>query len=137
MKLALQSAGVAGELGAEAAPGLGPGPGDLSDPGLHDDHPAGGEVELSDQIPHLPSLERGPDSGEGQHDENNTKHRSYKLWTTGIQDDKMYEVYLSCDTVNVIYSTKCYRDIDFLAFACLFELCWGGNQNTYQWPVDR
>ena len=95
MKLALQSAGVAGELAAEAAPGLSPGPGDLSEPGLHDDQPAGGEAELSGQIPHLPSLESGPDIGEGQHDENNTKHRSSKLWTTGIQDDKMNEVYLS------------------------------------------
>ena len=47
----------------------------------------------------------------------------------------MNEEYLSCDAVNVIYSAKCYMDIDFLAFACWFELGWG--KLEYQWPADR
>ena len=88
MKLAaLQSAEVAGQLAAEAATGLSPPSGDLSDHWLHDDQSAGGQTQLRGQVPHLPSLERGPGIGEGQQDENNTKHRSSKLWTTGLQDE--------------------------------------------------
>ena len=97
MKLGiLQSAWVAGELAAEAAPDLSPPPGDLGDPGLHDDQSAGGEAELSGQVPHLPSLETGPDTGEGQYDNNNTKHRSSKLWTTGYQNDEWRVLIMWC-----------------------------------------
>ena len=88
MKLAaLQSAGVAGQLAAEAAPDLSPPPRDLSDPGLHNNQSAGGQTQLRGQVPHLPSLESSPGVGEGQHDKNNIKHRSSKLWTTGIEDE--------------------------------------------------